>query len=448
MKPVTLLFGFCIVLVTQFAAAQPEFTPDSIKGACKRVAKARLKSTQDNGWQGGAYYEGVMALYNMAKDKQYLDSTVAWGNYHKWLSTSSDTFTTNYDDICCYQAYLETYLADPQSANLPHVQPALDYIERYTYQICPNKCGAVAWPIVDQYQMAAPNYPRAALILNDTVMYDSIYHFTVMNATHHYNVKFHLFNSNCSDTNTTRQWWGRGCGWGVCATCRIHQYLPVGHPGRVWCEQRIIETCAELLTLQNDTDGMWRSELFTPAWNKEASCTGLFCYEFLYAIRNGIVDSATYIGPAKKAWKGMLDCIGVDPAQPDLIGWSQGVGGSPSNNFGITNHDEYTEGGFFLAGNEFYRLLTEGVVHTGTPVGRSVAPASSPRHAAAVRVTTCLDKSMRLAAPQGAVGLEVYSLDGRLVGRTNITEAAISRFAARVNGLQTNGPFIVKYLFQ
>jgi rhamnogalacturonyl hydrolase YesR len=390
--------------------AQPEFAADSIKNMCKRVASGRLNSKLYNGWQVGTYFEGIMALYGLTQDKQYLDSTVAWGNYHNWLSAAAvpDTFAASYDDICCYQAYLETYLADPQPANLPHVQPALDYIERYTYQICPNKCGDVCWPIVDQYQMAAPSYPRTALILSDTTMYDSIYHFAVMNATHHYNVKFHLFNSNCSDTSVTRQWWGRGCGWGVGATCRIHQYLPPGHPGRTWCEQRIRETCAELITLQNQTDGMWRSELFTPSWNKEASGSGFFCYELFYALRNGILDTATYLGPAKKAWQGLIGCVGVDPAYPNLPGWSQGVGGGPSNNFGPTNHDEYTEGAFLLAGNEFYQLVKNGVSMAADDHSRPV-PTPGKRSVTAVWTKN----AMPIAPPQNVARIEVFTFQGR-----------------------------------
>ena len=412
--------------------AQPEFTADSIKNMCKRVASGRLNSKLYNGWQVATYFEGIMALYELTQDKQYLDSTVAWGNYHKWLSAAAvaDTFAISYDDICCYQAYLETYLADPQPANLPHAQPALAYFNRYTYQICPNKCGDAEWPIVDQYHMAAPSYPRAALILNDTVMYDSIYHFAVTNANHHYNVKFHLFNSNCSDTNATRQWWGRGCGWGVCGTCRIHQYLPVGHPGRPWFEQKIRETCAKLITLQNQTDGMWRSELFTPAWNKEASGSGFFCYELFYALRNGIIDTATYLGPAKKAWKGLIGCVGVDPAHPNLPGWSQGVGGGPGNNFGTTNHDEYTEGAFLMAGNEFYQFVINGISKAVDNRGRTVgAPGNHPVMAVWTKNSTPMN------LPQNATRIESFNIQGR--------KLYAGRFDAKTLSSLTTGSGIV-----
>ena len=437
------------IFFLQAAYAQPVFTADSVKSVCKRVARGRLNSKLYNGWQCGTYFEGVMALYDMTKEKQYLDSTVAWGNYHKWLSAfnnppAGDTFPVSFDDMCCYQAYLETYLADPTPANLPHIQAALKYIKRYTYDTCPNKCSDVTWPIVDMYHMAAPSYPRAAAILNDPVIDDSVYHFAVSNARHHYNTKVHLFNSNCSDTTKTRDWWGRGCGWGVCATCRLHQYLPANHPGRAWCEQRIRETCAKLLTLQNQTDGMWRSELFTPAWNKEASGSGFFCYEFFYALRNRIVDTATYLGPAEKAWQGLVGCVGVDPAHPDLPGWSQGVGGGPSNTFGVTNHDEYTEGAFLMAGNEFYKFLTSGLV---TESGSAVPRAAAPRAAHPAALTLCtLGAERRLRVPDRATGVEFYSAAGRKLG-SQPTPAGSSRHIVLSDAGSGKGVTIVKFLY-
>jgi rhamnogalacturonyl hydrolase YesR len=445
MKSKFLLSALVALFLLSTCYSQPEFTPDSIKNMCKRVAGGRLNSKLYNGWQVGTYFEGIMALYDLTQDKQYLDSTVAWGTFHKWLSAAAvpDTFPSSFDDVCCYQAYLETYLADPQPANMPHIQAALSFVKRYTYDTCPNKCSDVTWPIIDQFHMAAPCHPRAAVILNDPVTYDSVYQYSVSNARHHYNVKFHLFNSNCSDTNATRQWWGRGCGWGVCGVCRIHQFLPPGHPGRAWFEQKIRETAAALLPLQNQTDGMWRSDLFQPTWNKEASGSGFFCYELFYGIRNGILDTATYLGPAKKAWKGLIGCVGVDPNQPNLPGWSQGVGGGVSNDFGITNHDEYTEGAFLMAGNEFYRFLVNGISAVGGASGYSPAKqASNP----VARFMCVAVANSRIDIPRGATGVEFYSPAGRLVaslsglpaGRHSVSVADV------VRGKQVT---IVKFVF-
>lgn len=392
--------------------AQPEFTPDSIIKACKRVADGRVKSTDGNGWQGGTYYEGIMAMYYLTKDKKYLDTTIAWGKYHKWLSTSGDTAPTNSDDVGCYQAYVEAYMQEPLPANAGWIAAPIVYVKKNTYQIQPS------WPIVDQYHMSAANFVRVAAVTGDSVILDSLYKFCTTLAVRHYNVKDSLFNSNCSDTSHPRDaYWGRGCGWGVMAQARILQMLPKSHYSAPWYKEKLRAVLYRLLRLQNQTDGMWRSDLINhPEWNKEASSTAFFAFGYFYAIRNAIVDSAAFIGPAKKAWKGLLDCIGVDPAQPNLIGWTQGVGGSPSNNFGITNHDEYTDGGFFLAGNEFYRLLTEGVDRGGTAVRLH------QKNRAAVVNSGLLIKKLnitgigfRVALPADATGLELFSLSGKKI---------------------------------
>jgi unsaturated rhamnogalacturonyl hydrolase len=447
-KTVTGIFLAFFILHNVFG--QTEFTPDSVKSACKRVGKGRLQKNMYNGWQFATLFEGAMALYDLTKEKQYLDTVVGWGEYGKWVSAynnpnrlpGQDTFPLSFDDVCCYQVYLETYLADPAPANLPHVKAALSYIKRYTYDSCPISCKDPAWPIVDMYHMAAPIYPRAALILNDHAMYDTAYRFIVNDAKHHYNTKVHLWNSNCGDTNAARQWWSRGCGWGVCATCRLHQYMPAGHPARPWCETKIKETSAKLITLQNQTDGMWRSELFTPTMQKEASGTGFFCFQLFYAMRHGIIDTATYLGPAKKAWKGLLGCLGSDQANPNLLGYSQTVGGAPSDAFGPNSHNEYTDGAFLMAGNEFYKLLTLGI--TGTVDG--IHPATvTPLRGPAVETVCMIGQGRTIRFPTGAVGAELFTPNGRKVGALENKGAAISTGAAFVNH---SGVIIARYNYK
>jgi rhamnogalacturonyl hydrolase YesR len=399
--------------------AQPEFTPDSIKKACQRVADGRMKSTMGNGWQGGTYYEGIMAMYYMTKEKKYVDTTIAWGKYHKWLSTSGDTAPTNSDDVGCYQAYVEAYMQDPKPANAGWIAAPIVYVKKNTYQILPS------WPIVDQYHMSAANFVRVAAVTGDSVILDSLYKFCATIAVKHYNAKDSLFNSNCGkDTVQPRDaYWGRGCGWGVMAQARILQMLPRGHYSAPWYKDKLRAVLYRLLRLQNQTDGMWRSDLINhPEWNKEVSSTAYFAFGYFYAIRNAIVDSATFIGPAKKAWKGLLDCVGVDPGQPNLIGWIQGVGGGPSNNFGITNHDEFADGGFFLAGNEFYRLLTEGVDHGGTAVRlHQNTLAATVNSGIAVKKLNITGTGCRFALPDNATGFELFTLSGKkLLARKDI----------------------------
>ena len=393
-----------IAVLCLSAWAQPEFSSDSIKNVCRRVAQGRLKTTMADGWKEGTYYAGIMALYDLTKDKKYLDSAIVWGTSHQWLSGNTDTLGTNANDAACFQTYLEVYFKDPQPAR---IAAAVRYVDYNVSTVSPT------YSIIDYYFMAAPNFSRVYAINNDPVILDSLLVISTVVAKRHFNTKDSLYSSNSSDTTRDHNFWGRGCGWGVGALCRILQYLPPSHPSRAFYVDKLRRILGRLIHLQDKTDWMWRSDITHPTVtpNKESSCTSLFCFALFYAINNGIVDTATSLGPAKKAWKALLDCIGVDPQNPDLIGWSQGVGGSPSNNFGATNHDPYTEGAFFMAGNEFNKFLNPSTETRGTA---RLAPAAR-RPGSGTTVFCSAVNGFQIALPENARGLKVYSLDGRKV---------------------------------
>src|ERR1044071_9340148 len=64
-----------------------------------------------NIWTRAVYYEGLMALYNIDKQKAYYDYAVDWGEKHKW-GMRSGTGTRNADDQACGQTYIDLYLVD------------------------------------------------------------------------------------------------------------------------------------------------------------------------------------------------------------------------------------------------------------------------------------------------------------------------------------------------
>ena len=67
-----------------------------------------------NLWTRGVYYEGLMALYSIDPQPAYLKYVDDWGNYHKWTPRNG-TKTTNADDQCCEQTYLDRYLIESDS---------------------------------------------------------------------------------------------------------------------------------------------------------------------------------------------------------------------------------------------------------------------------------------------------------------------------------------------
>ncbi|MCW3107533.1 MAG: glycoside hydrolase family 88 protein [Segetibacter sp.] len=64
-----------------------------------------------NIWTRGVYYEGLMALYAIDKQKSYYDYAVQWGEKHKW-DLRNGIQTRNADDHTCGQTYIDLYLLD------------------------------------------------------------------------------------------------------------------------------------------------------------------------------------------------------------------------------------------------------------------------------------------------------------------------------------------------
>ena len=96
-----------IVIVVSYASARDEFTLDSITNIMRHVGEYRLNQgthSIDNSWIEGAYFAGVMALYSRTKDHKYLDSAMAWSQYHNWkIGTQYNGDRTHADNHACTQ---------------------------------------------------------------------------------------------------------------------------------------------------------------------------------------------------------------------------------------------------------------------------------------------------------------------------------------------------------
>ena len=69
-------------------------------------------SRQSNIWTRAVYYEGLLNLYAVDPKPDYKDYALAWGNAHSWQLRSSDSSTTNADNQCAGQPYIDLYNLD------------------------------------------------------------------------------------------------------------------------------------------------------------------------------------------------------------------------------------------------------------------------------------------------------------------------------------------------
>jgi rhamnogalacturonyl hydrolase YesR len=376
----------------------------------------------NRGWQGGTFMDGVMAVYQMTKNRKYLDTTIAWGNYYNWLPNvdgngvggHGDTIKSNFDSWCCFHAYFEVFEQDTSPANFYRVKAAT-VSSKYMAYVDPPPFGGnkndPVWPIFDHLYMSAPNLAYTGHVLHDTVMFDSLYKFYKNNADrHHYCAKDSLWGSNVFNTcsNPDVHYWAQGNGWVSGSLGLIHKNLPPGRAGTQWFESMIKAHVTSLVKYQDATDGLWRSDINHPAVypSKETSGSVFFCYEILYAINAGLVDRSAFEPAAKKAWTGLLGCIQSN----NHLGYAQGAWSSPGP-VTVTDNNEWTDGGFCMAGYELFKLASSTNTSSGMAARDShIAPPQQ-------RLLLCFGPGRRINVPEGASAIEIYSLNGQFLYR-------------------------------
>ncbi|MBN2000746.1 glycoside hydrolase family 88 protein [candidate division KSB1 bacterium] len=106
------------------------------------------RARPSNIWTRATYYEGLMALYKTDPKDTYYNYAVRWGEGHDWEPAYGGTRTTNADNQCCGQTYLELYQIDPQSKRLASIKATIDRMV--------NNNDNSHWWWIDALQMAMP----------------------------------------------------------------------------------------------------------------------------------------------------------------------------------------------------------------------------------------------------------------------------------------------------
>ena len=136
MKKVFLTFMMAVTAL--MAGAQPADNADQVLAVAKKVNQYFMAKYADptvptnvgrirpsSLWTRAVYYEGLMALYEQDPDPRYIDYTDRWANHHQWTPRNG-VKTTDADDQCCGQTYLDRYIATKDSKMIEHVRENLD----------------------------------------------------------------------------------------------------------------------------------------------------------------------------------------------------------------------------------------------------------------------------------------------------------------------------------
>ena len=359
-------------------AQQP--SPDEVLQTARRVNNYFMQKYADpteptnvrrirpsNLWTRAVYYEGLMALYAIDPQPEYLEYTDRWADFHQWTPRNG-TATTHADDQCCAQTYLDRYLMTRDERMLTHVRENLDHQMQ-------TKIGWWTW--IDAIQMSMP-------------VYSKMYRATGQQRYIDHAMKMYVW---CRDTlagglfdQKTGLWWrdkdyvppyrepdgqycywSRGSGWVYAALVRVMGDLlamPQNKDTRRYYRllKRDFITMSWALIRCQRTDGLWNPSLTSTNYEgPELTGTSLFLYGMSWGLRHHLIRGKDYREACRHAWQGLVQLC-VHPN--GFLGYVQGTGKDPSAGQPLAydktpDFEDYGTGCFLLGATEFYTLNVE-----------------------------------------------------------------------------------------
>ncbi|RAW00992.1 glycoside hydrolase family 88/105 protein [Pseudochryseolinea flava] len=326
----------------------------------KRIVTERSRAS--NIWTRGVYYEGLMALYEIDKQPEYLDYAKRWADFHQWDLRDGETYTRNADNQCAGQTYIDMYVMDPQPYKIEKIKASIDSMMRT------DKIDDWSW--VDAIQMAMPVFAQLGVVYKEPAYWERMYEMYMYTRNKHgdnglFNTKDNLwwrdkdFDPPYTEPNGEDCYWSRGNGWVFAALVRVLDIAPKDVPHRKQYEDDFKAMAEALIPIQRK-DGFWNVSLHDPTnyGGKETTGTSLFVYGMAWGVNNGYLDAKRYAPIIIKAWNGMLN----DSVHPNgFLGYVQGTGkepkdGQPVTHTSIPNFEDYGLGCFLLAGREVYQM--------------------------------------------------------------------------------------------
>lgn len=308
-----------------------------------------------NLWTRGVYFEGLMALYKVDPQPEYIDYIDRWGAFHKWTARNG-VKTVHADDQCCAQTYLERYFQIGGDEKIKYV------IENFDKQIARGTCRDWTW--IDAIQMAMPAYAMLSKATGDRKYIDY--------AMQSYIWTRDTCGGGCFNKAESLWWrdanfvppykepdgkncyWSRGNGWVYAAYVRVMNELSPKDPYYKVIKKDYLAMTKALLACQRE-DGFWNPSLVSQDFaGKELTGTSLFLYGMAWGINHGLLKKKDVLPAMKRAWVAAVSCVHKD----GFLGYVQGSGDRPASSQPVTyvrepDFDDYGLGCFLLAATEW-----------------------------------------------------------------------------------------------
>ena len=375
------LFVTLVILAghAQVPQSSPESSPERVLQTARLVNSYFMQKHPDpttptnvrrqrssNLWTRAVYYEGLMALYAIDPDTAYLNYTDRWAEFHQWTPRDG-VRTTNADNQCCAQTYLDRYMQEHNDIMFVRVKENLDHQMQ-------TKIGWWTW--VDAIQMAMPVYTKMYRITGEERYLE---HAMKMYIWTRDTLAGGLFNEReglwwrdkdfvppYKEPDGSNCYWSRGCGWAYAALVKAMEDIssrPLTSRSRSHLKllKRDFRKMSRALRQCQRTDGLWNPSLLCPTnyGGKELTGSALFLYGMSWGLRNGILKPRPYLPACHKAWAAMVrDCVHPD----GFLGYVQGTGKEPKSAQPVTSDrvpdfEDFGTGCFLLGAAEYYTLL-------------------------------------------------------------------------------------------
>ena len=309
-------------------------------------------------WTRAVYYEGLMALNEIDPQQRYLDYVHRWADFHQWTPRNG-TKTTDADDQCCEQTYIEYYLLTGKGT----LEPTKENLEK---QMATGRVDYWTW--IDAIQMALPVYIKMYAITKDQRYLD-------------YAMKSYRWSRNecgggCFNVKEGLWWrdknyvppykekdgkncyWSRGNGWVYAALVRSMSVLDKKSKEYKELLKDFLLMSKALKACQHD-DGFWRASLVSDVDypGPEMTGTALFLYGMAWGIQQGLLKEKEYAPTCDKAWQALKSSLHHN----GFLGWNQGTGKDPSAGQPVTftsipDFEDYGTGCYLLGLTEYYKL--------------------------------------------------------------------------------------------
>lgn len=292
----SLLFFFNLSINTSAATDQEVLSSAIEKG--KMVADYWLKRS---GVQTSSdYYADICSFYGACILGDALGDSSYFKDINKNYNRTTPIKTNDIDQNSCGILPLHLFL---HTQNQNHLKLGKDAADANI-----SKNGHVRNAIDDTY-MTGSLMIQAYRATNDIKYLD----FCVNYLTSYMN---NLQQSNglyWHHKDISKQFWGRGNGWGAACAAELIQVLPQSHSKYQQVLGGYKKQMNGLLQVQNES-GMWNQLLgsTSPKNWEETSGTAMFLFAIFTGLHLKLLDEETYLEPAKKGWMALIQHLSSD----------------------------------------------------------------------------------------------------------------------------------------